>query len=181
MRRSLVPGAVNAVGPGCRAEDPDVRESGTHKKLKNEAWWRVLSLNWAELVLGTRITYVRVTTEYLFPLAGKAQGGSFCWPTYQECFRTRKEHRDEGVVALYIFDVAVETNCGVLGVIEIEHTNPVSPSKRLFLSQAKIPLLTIPSALPEGMDRQQFVASLVLPWTPLSREDIARRYPKVKS
>ncbi len=80
--------------------------------------------------------------EYVYPVEGKNLGRHFTWPKILHGMQLRNvEHALElGYTPMFIFDVAIETEIGLLEVYEVVNTSPVKKEKKEFLRAIGLPL-----------------------------------------
>ncbi len=102
--------------------------------------------------------FVRVVEEFVFPRDAVPLGRDFSWLTADVPSKPvpkREEVLAAGREPLLIFDVVVETEQGILAVVEIVHTNPPSAFKRDFVKSLAIPLYEVRADpwLPRRMHR----------------------------
>jgi len=139
--------------------------------------------HWSRLHESGLFTYVGTGLEYLYPVEYAHQGAAFHSRQFSIDGFTAAELSDDrilaklrGWTAAFIFDMAIETNLGILAVIEVCHTSPMTGGKRAFLDSHSIPYWEVPSSKTREGGEQ--IAKDIFRDPRFSLEAIRQRYGK---
>jgi hypothetical protein len=172
------------------ADDAVSRESRAHRRLK-ESYREEIMRNtrlWSLSRKDSTTFCGWAEEEYVYPQSALSQGAAYtrarsCEDVYAEQV-TRESALAAGDPPVFIFDVAVTSSLGLLYVIEIVKTNPVSQHKKNFLAQHGIPLLIAyvqppshkhRSNLPERVTDEDYVRAAEKPAYLYTLRDEARK------
>jgi hypothetical protein len=115
-------------------------ESVMHRNTKYSVWGEFWTTQWPYLTSLGLFEFINTGVEYVYPEEYAHMGAAFNWHQIGAGLNERQ------VTPAFIFDIGIETERGLLAVIEVEHTSPMSAGKRAFLSSHRVPFWEIPAA-----------------------------------